>query len=99
MTEQEWLACSDPQKMLEYLHDKASERKLRLFACACCRRLWHCLRAPSRRAVEVAEQYADGLASSAELRRVNRAGEVVFHATRPSFPYEAAYASRTALDI
>ena len=39
MTEAEWLARTDPQKMLEFLGDKASERKLRLFACACCWRV------------------------------------------------------------
>ena len=37
MTEAEWLACNDPTPMLEFLRDKASERKLRLFFCACCR--------------------------------------------------------------
>jgi hypothetical protein len=43
---------------------------LRLLACACCRQVWDLLRAPdSRRAVEVAERYADGAASAVELGR------------------------------
>ena len=35
MTEAEWLTCNDPTRMLEFLRGKASERKLRLYACAC----------------------------------------------------------------
>jgi hypothetical protein len=64
MTEREWLACSDFKPMRDFLMEQASDRKLRLFGCACCRGLWHLLPdGPGRRAVEKAEQFADGLLS------------------------------------
>jgi hypothetical protein len=70
VSEQEWLACTDPQKMLELLRGKASGRKLRLFACACCRHIWPLLADPrSRHAVDLAERYADGLATEEERDR------------------------------
>ncbi len=60
MTKAEWLTCDDPALMLIFLRGQASERKLRLFAVACCRRVWPALRDPrSRQAVQVAECYAD----------------------------------------
>src|SRR5262245_36214174 len=69
MDEATWLSCTDPAPMLAFLldSDRATERKLRLFAVACCRRVWPLLvHEVSRKAVEVAERYADGLATGDE---------------------------------
>src|SRR4051812_25177455 len=67
MTEQEWLKCTDPSPMLEFLRGKASDRKLRLFAVACCRRVWHLFdHDDCRNAVDIGDRYADGQASDAE---------------------------------
>jgi hypothetical protein len=69
MTEAEWLACDDPAAMLWSLGDRPSERKLRLFACACCRRAWPLLAGTAQHLVETAEQFADEAAADAELIR------------------------------
>src|SRR5436190_691050 len=83
MTEAEWLNCADPAPMLRYLSERqTSERKLRLLACACCRRIWDQLPDPrSRLAVEIAERFADGSASRLELARARtQAVEAAFGA-------------------
>ncbi len=73
MTEPQWLACDDPGTMLDVLGKDASARKLRLFACACCRRTAELLPdATGRAAVAVAERFADGLASAKELTEANQ---------------------------
>jgi hypothetical protein len=68
MTQEQWLACTNPQKMLAFLQGKVSDRKLRLFAVACCRLVWHRIDDwGSWAAVESAEQYADGQISLGEM--------------------------------
>lgn len=36
MTEAEWITSTEPQKMVEFLGRKFSDRKFQLFCCACC---------------------------------------------------------------
>lgn len=52
MTEEEWLVSTDPQAMLGYLSNRFTQRKLRSFALACCRRIWHLLDPGERRLVD-----------------------------------------------
>ncbi len=67
LTERQWLTCDDPAVMLAFLRGKVRDRKLRLFAAACCRIVWGLLTEPvSRRAVQTAERAADGEANPAE---------------------------------
>ena len=46
---------------------RGGKRRLRLYACACCRRVWHLFGGRERTIVEVAERAADGRASRSEL--------------------------------
>jgi hypothetical protein len=67
MIERQWLACTDPDLMMNLWQGKTTERKLRLFACACARQVWHLLEEDSAaRAVLPAEQIAEGLVPARE---------------------------------
>jgi hypothetical protein len=72
MTEAEWLACTDPTPMLEFLRGKVSDRKLRLFAFAAC--LPVAYREDGLRTMMYAvERYADGEAGWNDLSGVRKA--------------------------
>jgi hypothetical protein len=58
--------------MLEFVRDKASERKVRLFACAYCRAVRGSQHMLPGTVVAVAERYADGLASDEDLASERR---------------------------
>jgi hypothetical protein len=67
MTEAEWLACDAPKPMLRSLNMRRRGnnpalrpvwRGFRLFASACCRRVWDLLDAHSRTRVQFIEEYA-----------------------------------------
>lgn len=71
MTEQEWLVCSDPQQMLDFLRDNATERKFILVVCACGHLVRHLLTDPrSKGVLPIVERFADGLASQKEIDAV-----------------------------
>jgi hypothetical protein len=97
MTEADWLACTDPEKMLEALRGQASERKLRLFACACAREAWGLLTNPGSGAtVEAAERFADGQAAADELARAYAAAHAITRLDAPPEHARAAAASHAA---
>jgi hypothetical protein len=63
-TPEEWERCDDPAKMLAFLRTAggASDRKLRRFACACCRRIGDVFTEErSRKAIEAGARFADRL--------------------------------------
>jgi hypothetical protein len=62
-----WQGCTQLFEMLPLVERRLSDRKRRLFAVACCRRFAHLFGdVRSLHALEVAERYADGLASEEE---------------------------------
>src|SRR5262245_11684729 len=106
MREAGWLSSTDPLAMLEFLRTsgKYTERKVRLFKVACCRRIQHLLTREDVRscleAIDVQERFADGQATEAALQtaqsRVNAyattAGALVAHPGEVAY-YAVSYAA------
>lgn len=79
MTEVEWMRCRDPQRMFRSLNmrwraatrqgRKVNLERIRLFACACCRRNWSVLSEDTRKALEMLECYPQ---SSSSLRSIRK---------------------------
>ena len=77
MNELAWLAGADPIAMLDHLAATATDRKLRLFACACVRRYWADFRYPTPRlAVAMAERLAEGTATIEEVEAMRGQAEM-----------------------
>jgi hypothetical protein len=74
MTEREWFTCSNPKRMLGFIQDKSSDRKLRFFVFGYFRITSHHrdVDEQSRLAVETSERFADGLATAEELEASKR---------------------------
>lgn len=86
MTEAEWLTCTHPQPMLEFVAATTDRRQLRLFGVAACRRIWHLFSDErSRQAVDVAELYAEGRATEADLSAAYEAAFQAMEALRRTF--------------
>jgi hypothetical protein len=85
MTEEQWLACDDPVKLLASLPVPVSPRKVTHYLCAGARSLWPLLYDDrSRQAVEVLEREADGEASAKEV------ADADYYAESPTFGYHFA---------
>lgn len=89
MTEAEWLSEGEPWGLITHLQieqsvhrTKRGRRKLRLFGCGCCRRVWHHYEALEdlKKLIEVAESFADGSVSTAAI-------EPLLSRVRPSAVY------------
>ncbi len=86
MTEEEWFAATHPDPLLTLFSGASNDRKLRLFACACCRQIEHQMSFPEFvHTIEVAEQFADGRVTAEALRTATRAAESIFWAQKPEY--------------
>jgi hypothetical protein len=80
MTEHEWMACTNPRRLLENIGDRWSDRKLRLFACACLRLEPWGNDERVQSIIRTVERYVEKKATRDELYDARRFGDAVFPA-------------------
>jgi hypothetical protein len=100
MTEREWLQATDPLRMLEFLRAKVSDRKLRLFVVACCRRAYSLLSLELRQALRVAELLADGQVTDRQRKAARSAamtaGRIGYHSGAAKYAVAVALRRKAA---
>jgi hypothetical protein len=97
-----WRTDDNPARLWELVQDRATERKWRLYACACLRLAWGHLPHPdSRRAVEAAELYADGLITRTQKMPLHQRATIASHrySRDPDPVLAAVQAAVYALDV
>jgi hypothetical protein len=98
MTEKEWLKCSDPTSMLEFLRERISDRQIRLFLCGCARQIWHLLLFDNcKAAVVAAEQFADGQIAGEVLAEAAQKAKTIL-ATQEAWPTGIHYAMTAVVE-
>jgi hypothetical protein len=85
MTEEEWLACEDLKKMMEFAGLRCSNRRLQLFAAGCCMRFWDFLGQSVQEAVIAAEKHADGLLKDEDLEVISQKATQHFESRKQEF--------------
>jgi hypothetical protein len=91
LTEEQWLTCDEVLRLMLHLrqHCRISRvpggrRRLRLVACAFCRRAWHLMGQRQRELLEVVERAADGRAGRQELAGVTAELQPFLPTDRPT---------------
>ena len=106
MTEAEWLACESPGWLIcetqtsGFGGRKYNYRGLRLFACACVRRISHLVTdARSWCAVEAAERYAEGPSDVEELNQALEEADFSLHPAVEAAAYSAVWDDHEAAEF
>ena len=77
MTEAEWLTCEEPNPMIQFLRDRTSDRKYRLFSCGCYLNLWSRFPVAEiyRDVLRASEDYAEQRISKSQFKLARKKGD------------------------